>query len=62
MNAGNEILGGKVTQRDADTYGKKAKTNFGKDEAEIRASVGSVNQTPAPATGGGAAASGGKPR
>jgi hypothetical protein len=44
MNAGNEILGGKVTQRDADTYGKKAKTNFGKDEAEIRASVGSANQ------------------
>lgn len=44
MNAGNEILGGKVTQRDADTYGKKAKTNFGKDEADIRASVGNVNE------------------
>ena len=44
MNAGNEILGGKVTQTDANTYGKKAKTNFGKDEAEIRASVGNVNE------------------
>lgn len=44
MNAGNEILGGKVTQSEAETYGKKAKTSYGKDEAKIRASVGNVNE------------------
>jgi hypothetical protein len=44
MNAGNEILGGKVTQSDADTYGKKAKTNYGADESKIRASVGNANE------------------
>lgn len=64
MNAGNEILGGKVTQDDANTYGKKAKTNYGKSEGDIRASVGNVNDNTnaSGATGGGASASGGNVR